>query len=66
MVPTTLIDEIVLNCHDSVVGGHQGIVRTCYRVKTDYYWTELYADVEKHVQSCEDGSTSKSKPHLKG
>ena len=33
VVPTTLIDEILLNCHDSIEGGHQGIVRTCHRVK---------------------------------
>ncbi|GMG18449.1 unnamed protein product [Phytophthora fragariaefolia] len=66
VVPTTIVDEVLQNCHNSIEGGHQGIVRTYHRVKTDYYWTGLYADVVKHVQSCEDCSTSKSKPHLKG
>ena len=66
VVPTTLIDEILLNCHDSIEGGHQGIVRTYHRVKADYYWIGLYADVVKHVQACEDCSTSQSKPLLKG
>ncbi|GMF63143.1 unnamed protein product [Phytophthora fragariaefolia] len=66
VVPTTMIDEVLQNCHNSIEGGHQGIVRTYHRVKTDYYWIGLYADVVKHVQSCEDCSTSKSKPHLKG
>ncbi|GMF47904.1 unnamed protein product [Phytophthora fragariaefolia] len=61
-----MIDKVLQNCHNSIEGGHQGIVRTYHRVKVDYYWIGLYADVVKHVQSCEDCSTSKSKPHLKG
>ena len=36
---TTLIDEILLNCRDSVEGGHQGSVRTLHRVKSNFYWT---------------------------
>ena len=36
VISTTLIDEILLNCHDSVEGGNQGIVRTFQRVKSDY------------------------------
>ncbi|POM73445.1 Reverse transcriptase [Phytophthora palmivora] len=38
-----------MNCHNSVEGGHQGFVRTYYRVKSDYYWIGLYADVVRHV-----------------
>ena len=60
VVLTTTIDEIVPNSYHSVEGGHQGIVRTNHRVNTDYY-----AEVTKHVQECEDCSTSKSKSHLK-
>ncbi|GMF27072.1 unnamed protein product [Phytophthora fragariaefolia] len=66
VVPTTMIDEVLQNCHNSIEGGYQGIVRTYHRVKTDYFWIGLYADVVKRVRSCEDCSTSKSKPHLKG
>ncbi|GMF52143.1 unnamed protein product [Phytophthora fragariaefolia] len=28
VVPTTLIDEVLQNCHNAIEGGHQGIVRT--------------------------------------
>ncbi|POM73425.1 Hypothetical protein PHPALM_9728 [Phytophthora palmivora] len=38
VVPTTMVDEVLQNCHNSVEGGHQGIVRTYHRVKVDYYW----------------------------
>ena len=41
VVLTTLIDEILLNCHESGEGGQQKIVRTFHRVKFDYYCTGL-------------------------
>ena len=64
VIPSTLVDEILLSCHDSIEGGHQGIVRTYHRVKAEYYWVGLYADVVKHVQACDDCNTNKSKPLL--
>ncbi|OWY91631.1 reverse transcriptase, partial [Phytophthora megakarya] len=66
VVPSTMIQEILQNCHDSLEGGHQGIARTFYRVKLDYYWTGLYADVPRHVRSCPDCSSSKSRPTTRG
>ncbi|GMF17647.1 unnamed protein product [Phytophthora fragariaefolia] len=66
VVPTTMIDEVLHSCHNSIEGGHQGIVRTFHQVKADFYWVGLYADVSKHVQACEDCSTSKRKPQLRG
>ncbi|POM63659.1 Reverse transcriptase [Phytophthora palmivora] len=66
VVPTTMVDEVLQNCHNSVEGGHQGFVRTYHRVKSDYYWIGLYVDVVRHVQSYADCCTSKSKPHLRG
>ncbi|GMF31901.1 unnamed protein product [Phytophthora fragariaefolia] len=47
VVPTTMVQEVLQSCHDSLEGGHQGIVRTFHQVKADYYWIELYADEEK-------------------
>ncbi|OWZ03837.1 hypothetical protein PHMEG_00024366, partial [Phytophthora megakarya] len=66
VVPTTMIQGVLQNYHDSLEGGHQGVVRAYQRVKKDYYWFRLYADVEKHVKSCPDCSSSKSKPQLRG
>ncbi|GMF43589.1 unnamed protein product [Phytophthora fragariaefolia] len=66
VVPTTMVDEVLHSCDNSIEGGHQGIVRTFHRVKAEFYWVGLYADVSKHVQTCEDCSTSKSKPQLRG
>ncbi|GMF12076.1 unnamed protein product [Phytophthora lilii] len=66
VVPTTMIQEVLQSCHDSLEGGHQGVVRTYQRVKQDYYWFGIYTDVEKHVKSCPDCSSIKSRPQLRG
>ena len=66
VMPTTLVDEILLICHDPITGGHQGIAQTSHKVKAKFYWIGLYADVVRHVQTCEDCSTRKRKPVLIG
>ncbi|GMF55611.1 unnamed protein product [Phytophthora fragariaefolia] len=66
VVPTTMVDEVLHSCNNSIEGGHQGIGRTFHRVKADFYWVGMYADVSKHVQTCEDCSTSKAKRQLRG
>ncbi|OWY95518.1 reverse transcriptase, partial [Phytophthora megakarya] len=66
VVPSTMIQEGLQNCHDSLEGDHQGIDQTFYRLKLDYYWIGLYADVARHVRSCPDCSSSKSRPKIRG
>ncbi|OWZ02575.1 reverse transcriptase [Phytophthora megakarya] len=61
-----MIQEVLQNCHDSLEGGYQGIARTFYRVKLDYYWIGLYADGARHVRSCPDCSSSNSRPKIRG
>ncbi|OWZ07625.1 reverse transcriptase [Phytophthora megakarya] len=62
VVPTTMIQDVLYNCHDSIEGGHQGVVRPYQKVKHYYYWIGVYADVEKHMKSCLDCSSRKSLP----
>ncbi|OWZ00787.1 LOW QUALITY PROTEIN: hypothetical protein PHMEG_00027949 [Phytophthora megakarya] len=66
VVPSTMIQEVLQNCHDSLERGHQGIARTFYRVKLDFYWIGLYADVARHMRSCLDCSSSKRRPKIRG
>ncbi|GMF32587.1 unnamed protein product [Phytophthora lilii] len=66
VIPTTMIQEVLQSCHDSLEGGHQEVVWTYHRVKNDYYWLGMYAAVERHVKSCPDCCLSKSKPQLRG
>ena len=46
VVPINLRRQILSEYHDSLVGGgHQGFDRT-------YYWSGMYADVDKYVKQC--------------
>ncbi|OWZ05562.1 LOW QUALITY PROTEIN: reverse transcriptase [Phytophthora megakarya] len=65
LVPTTMIQEVLHNCHDSIERGHQGVAHSYPKVKHDYYWIGLYADVDKQVKLCLNCSSSKSLPQLK-
>ncbi|OWZ14513.1 reverse transcriptase [Phytophthora megakarya] len=58
LVLSTMVQEALLNCNDSLEGGHQ--------VKLGLYWIGLYADVARHVRSCPDCSSSKSRPKIRG
>ncbi|OWZ14260.1 LOW QUALITY PROTEIN: hypothetical protein PHMEG_00012284 [Phytophthora megakarya] len=66
VVLTLMIQEVLQNSHDSLEGGHQGIARKFYRVKLDFYWVSLCADVARHVRSCPDCSLSKRQPKFRG
>ena len=42
-------DEIIKEYHVSVVGGHKGVSKTYWRVRSTYYWKSLKADVQRIV-----------------
>ena len=53
VVPLKLRNQILSEYHDSLVGGgHQGFDRTYYAIKSEYYWSGMYADVDKYVKQC--------------
>ena len=39
--------------HDSPLRGHSGFLKTLHRVKRDFYWLGLRADVRKMVKECD-------------
>ncbi|GMF16628.1 unnamed protein product [Phytophthora fragariaefolia] len=53
VVPTTMVDEVLHSSYNSIKGGQQGIVRTSNRVKSEFYWIGLNADISKH-ETCPD------------
>ncbi|GMF66220.1 unnamed protein product [Phytophthora lilii] len=65
VVPTTMIDEVMQSCHDSIEGATKGSLAPIIASR-DYYWIGLYATVVRHVRACPDCSISKGKPQLRG
>jgi len=38
--------------HDSKIGGHMSIEKTIKKLKSQYYWKDMYRDVKRFVEGC--------------
>ncbi|OWY95873.1 reverse transcriptase [Phytophthora megakarya] len=66
VVPTTLREDILHYAHEDFQGGHQGIKRTHEKLRSEFYWPGMYADVERHVKECVDCASGKGHPSNPG
>lgn len=64
VVPLTLVPEILRMCHDSPVVAHQGFQKTLNRVRSVFYWGNIYKHVLNYVKSCD--SCVKRRGHRSG
>ena len=48
----TVINAVLGECHDSVLGGHLGVDKTLSLVQRGYYWPNMADDVKAYVESC--------------
>ena len=62
VVPESLHQDIV--AHDVPTSGHLGITKTLAKLKRNFFWYKMRADVETFVKSCQKCSINK-KPHRK-
>ena len=59
VVPLSLRQQILRQCHDDVFSGHNGIKATEDRLRDRFYWEGFSADIEKYVKACEICSARK-------
>lgn len=50
---TTLRSEIFSEVHDTLFGGHSGVMGTYSRLKAFFYWPNIKKEVEKMVRECD-------------
>ena len=62
VVPSDLVQDLLRMAHSEFQGAHQGIMRSYDRLRTEFYWRNMFSDVERYVKNCEDCSTCKGKP----
>ena len=53
LIPPTLKDDCLRQCHDTVTAGHFGIAKTLANVKRRFLWHGMRADVELYVRQCD-------------
>ncbi|OWY92605.1 LOW QUALITY PROTEIN: reverse transcriptase, partial [Phytophthora megakarya] len=66
VVPETLRVDMLHYSHEDFQGGHQGINRTFERLRSEFYWIGMYADVQKFVRECVDCASAKGRPPVLG
>ncbi|GBM14503.1 Transposon Ty3-I Gag-Pol polyprotein [Araneus ventricosus] len=52
VVPQTLVQKILNLTHDNDTVAHPGLARTLKRIKDNFVWKGLYAQVRRYVSSC--------------
>ncbi|POM65287.1 Reverse transcriptase [Phytophthora palmivora] len=66
VVPKALQPDILHYAHEDFQGGHQGITRTYEKLRSEFYWHGMYADVEVFVKECVDCASGKGHPQNPG
>ncbi|GMF45602.1 unnamed protein product [Phytophthora fragariaefolia] len=66
VVPADLRPDILHYAHEYVQGGHQGITRTYEKLRSEFYWPRMYANVEVFVKECTDCASAKGRPLTPG
>ncbi|OWY95734.1 reverse transcriptase [Phytophthora megakarya] len=64
VVPETLCADMLHYSHKDFQGGHQGINRTFERLRSEFYWIGIYADVQKFIERQPMGDHRSSVRHL--
>ena len=50
--PTPMRPEIMHEAHNSLFGGHAGAFKTAERLKEQFWWPSMNADIATHVANC--------------
>ena len=53
LVPSDFRELLMHENHASIYGGHLGFERTLAKIKSRYYWANMYIDVRAYVAKCE-------------
>jgi hypothetical protein len=51
--------DILVEHHDSLMGGHMGIDKTVEKISRLFWWPCMYVDIENHVRTCPACQVSK-------
>ncbi|KAJ4438243.1 hypothetical protein ANN_14182 [Periplaneta americana] len=65
VIPAALIAAVLKYYHDSVVGGHLGILKTLSKIREHFTWKGIFRDVANYVRTCKICGLSKPAQKLK-
>src|ERR1051325_2149913 len=53
VVKTNELDSVLYMFHDDPLGGHFATDSMFNKIRTRYYWPQMYEDIKKYVKSCD-------------
>ena len=59
ILPKSLKQKALLQCHHSPGAGHQGFKKTLERLRCEAFWVNMAQDVEQHCRECQKCQSSK-------
>lgn len=59
VIPREKRRDILLECHDEILGGHGGVRSTYDRITKQYFWPKMRQDIANYVKSCHICQTTK-------
>ena len=45
-------EKIIKEAHESTIRGHKGVSKTFWRIRAEYFWSNLKTDVQRFVKHC--------------
>ena len=63
VVPKTLQTELLHWCHDHFTSGHLGLNKTYERLRSIYFWNNMFADLHRWIESCVSCAQKKRDVH---
>ena len=62
IVPTSVRQKVIFQCHDPVTAAHLGVKRTKAAVLRAHYWYDMKTDIRLYIQKCEICEADKRPP----
>jgi len=63
VIPASLRQAVLREHHDGACGAHLGEAKTYGKLSAKYYWTGMYDDVKRYIQSCQLCAARKTTYH---
>ena len=63
VVPKTLQTELLHWCHDHVTSGHLGLNKTYERLRSTYFWNNIFVNLQRWIKSCVSCAQKKRDVH---
>lgn len=63
VIPTNVVESVLLGIHSSPFSGHLGVKRTLLRARSRFYWPQMANQIRDFVKTCSQCAQSKLDPN---